>query len=159
MKQLCTNDGERITSADETTQIDFYTHVEDKLRIACQLSAKAFSQGLKVTVFCPDPETVHRFDRLLWMAPATGFVPHCAPDDPLAGDPPVIDDCQGDKLLHDEVKISLRQEWPPFFGRFQRLIEIVTREDGDRTMARERFRFYRDRGYEIRTHDLSKTSA
>ena len=102
---------------------------------------------------------MHRFDRLLWMAPATGFVPHCAPEDPLAGETPVIVDCQGDKLLHDEVLINLRPEWPPFFGRFQRLIEIVTREDGDRTMARERFRFYRDRGYEIRTHDLSKTSA
>jgi len=148
-----------MTSNDEMTQIDFYTHVEDRLRIACQLSAKAFSQGLKVTVFCPDPETVHRFDRLLWMAPATGFVPHCAPEDPLAGETPVIVDCQGDKLLHDEVLINLRPEWPPFFGRFQRLIEIVTREDGDRNMARERFRFYRDRGYEIRTHDLSKTSA
>jgi DNA polymerase-3 subunit chi len=138
------------------TQIDFYTHVGDKLRTACQLSAKAFAHGLKVTVFCPDPETVHRFDRLLWTTPPIGFVPHCAPDDPLAAETPVIVDCQGENLLHDEVLINLRPEWPPFFGQFQRLIEIVSLEDGDRAAARERFRFYRDRGYEIRTHDLSK---
>ena len=138
------------------TQIDFYTHVPDKLRAACQLSAKAFARGLKVTVFCPDAETANRFDRMLWSAQPTGFVPHCAPDDPLAAETPVIVDCRGDNLLHDEVLINLRPEWPPFFGRFRRLVEIVGLEDGDRATARDRFRFYRDQGYEIRTHDLSK---
>lgn len=138
------------------TRIDFYTHVEDKLKTACALAGKAYGLGLKVTVFCPDADAALRFDRLLWMTPATGFVPHCGPDDPLAGDTPVIVDSRGDKLLHDEVLINLRAEWPPFFGRFQRLVEIVSREDDDRAAARERFRFYRDRGYEISTHDLSK---
>ena len=141
------------------TQIDFYTHVDDKLRTACTLTGKAFARGLKVTVFCPDPELAQRFDRLLWTAPAIGFVPHCAPEDPLAQDTPVIVDCRGDPLLHDEVLVNLRPEWPPFFGRYQRLIEIVSRDDVDRAAARERFRIYRDRGYEIRTHDLSKGSA
>ena len=139
------------------TQIDFYTHVEDKLRTACALAGKACAHGLKLTVYCPDAETVQRFDRLLWTTPATGFVPHCGPDDPLAAQTPVIVDCRGDNLLHDEVLLNLRSECPEFFSRFQRLIEIVSVEDGDRAGARERFRFYRDRGYEIRTHDLSKT--
>jgi DNA polymerase-3 subunit chi len=139
------------------TQIDFYTHVPDKLRVACQLSTKAFTRGLKVTVFCPDSESAARIDRLLWMTPPIGFVPHCAPDDPLAAETPVIIDCSGDNLLHDEVLLNLRTESPLFFGRFQRLIEIVSLDDEDRRAARERFRFYRERGYEIRTHDLSKT--
>jgi DNA polymerase-3 subunit chi len=86
-------------------------------------------------------------------------VPHCAPDDPLAAETPVIVDCVGERLLHDEVLLNLRPEWPPFFSRFQRLIEIVSLDERDRVDARERFRFYRERGYEIRTHDLSKNSA
>jgi len=139
------------------TQIDFYTHVEDKLKTACTLAAKAFARGLRLTAYCPDPETAQRLDRLLWTTPATGFLPHCGPDDPLAAETPVIIDCGGDNLLHDQVLLNLRPEWPPFFSRFQRLIEIVSLEDADRAGARERFRFYRDRGYEIRTHDLSKT--
>ena len=139
------------------TQIDFYTHVADKLRVACQLSTKAYARGLKITVFCPDTDTAARFDRLLWMSPSIGFVPHCAPDDPLAAETPVIVDCSGENLLHDEVLLNLRSESPPFFGRFQRLIEIVSLEDEDRHAARSRYRFYRDRGYEIRTHDLRKT--
>jgi len=138
------------------TQIDFYTHVADKLKAACQLTGKAFSHGLKVTVFLADSGAVQRFDRALWMTPAIGFVPHCAPDDPLAAETPVIVDCRGERLLNEEVLLNLRPEWPPFFSRFQRLIEIVSLDEGDRAQARERFRFYRDRGYEIRTHDLSK---
>ncbi|MNC95608.1 DNA polymerase III subunit chi [compost metagenome] len=54
--------------------------------------------------------------------------------------------------------INLRPQQPPYFGRYQRLIEIVSLDDGDRAGARERFRFYRDRGYEIRSHDLRKTA-
>jgi DNA polymerase-3 subunit chi len=113
------------------TQIDFYTHVPDKLRTACVLCTKAFARGLRVTVFCADAGTAQRFDRMLWTTPAIGFVPHCAPDD-------------------------LHPERPAFFSRYQRLVEIVGIDDDDRAQARDRFRFYRDRGYEIRTHDLSK---
>ena len=141
------------------TQIDFYTHVGDKLKTACRLAGKAFAHGLKVTVFCADPDAAQRFDRVLWLTPSIGFVPHCAPDDPLAAETPVIVDCRGESLLNDEVLLNLRPERPPFFSRFQRLIEIVSLDEQDRADARERFRFYRDRGYEIRTHDLSKGSA
>ena len=139
------------------TQIDFYTHVEDRLRTACQLAAKAFAHGLRVTVWLADREAAQRFDRALWMTPAIGFVPHCAPDDPRAAETPVIIDCGGEKLLHEEVLLNLAPASPPFFSRFRRLIEIVSLEEQDRAQARERFRFYRDRGYEIRTHDLSQT--
>ena len=142
------------------TQIDFYTHVEDKLKTACTLAGKACAQGLKLTICCPDAETAQRLDRMLWLSPPTGFVPHCAPGDPLAAQTPVIVDAHGeDNLLHDEVLLNLRAGQPQFFGRYQRLIEIVGLDDDDRAGARERFRFYRDRGYEIRTHDLSKGRA
>lgn len=140
------------------TQIDFYTHVEDKLHTACRLAAKAFNHGLRVVVFCPEAETAQRFDRLLWTTPAISFIPHCFPGDPLAPVTPVIIDHDGGDPPHDQVLLNLREEWPPFFSRFQRLIEIVSLDDGDRKGARERFKFYRDRGYEIRTHDLSKVN-
>jgi len=99
---------------------------------------------------------VQYIDRLLWTTPPTGFVPHCRPEDPLATLTPVIVGEAAAPLPHDEVLVNLRVEWPPFFSRFQRLVEIVSRDEGDRAGARERYRFYRDRGYEIRTHDLSK---
>lgn len=138
------------------TQIDFYTHVSDRLRAACVLSAKAVARGFRVTVFCTDPEMMQRLDRMLWTTPAIGFTPHCSPDDPLAPVTPVILDPVGENLHNDGVLLNLHPEWPPFFSRFQRLVEIVGMDETDRTQARERFRFYRDRGYEIRTHDLGQ---
>ena len=139
------------------TQIDFYTHVQDKARTACRLAAKAFAQDLRLMVLCPDAEAVARLDRLLWTFSATGFVPHCLAGDPLASVTPVILDATTAEPPHDQVLLNLRSERPPFFSRFQRLIEIVSRDEEDRERARERYRFYRDRGYEIRNHDLSSS--
>ena len=136
------------------TQIDFYTNVTDKLSTACRIVAKAYALKHRIVVFCPDLETAQRVDRLLWATPATGFVPHCAPDDALAARTPVIIDHAGAEPLHDQVLLNLRAEWPPLFGRFERLIEIVTIDKEDRACARERYKFYRDRGYAIRTHEL-----
>ena len=138
------------------TQIDFYTHVEDKLRTACRLAAKAFSVDLRVMVCCPDADIAGRFDRLLWTTPAIGFIPHCLAGDPLAPVTPIVIDYLATEPAHDQILLNLQPERPALFSRFQRLIEIVSADDEDRRLARERFKFYRDRGYEIRTHDLSR---
>jgi DNA polymerase-3 subunit chi len=138
------------------TQIDFYTGVADKLGTACRIVAKGYSLKHRIVVFCPDAETAQRIDRLLWTTPATGFVPHCSPADPLAAVTPVIVDHRGDEPVHDQVLVNLRDERPAFFGRFERLIEIVSIDETDRQNARERYRFYRDRGYDIRRHDLAE---
>ena len=41
---------------------------------------------------------------------------------------------------------------PPFFSRFERLAEIVGVDDA--AAGRERYKFYRERGYELRAHDM-----
>ena len=70
----------------------------------------------------------------------------------------MIVDHEGANLPHDQVLLNLRDEWPQFFSRFQRLVEIVSLDEEDRRLARERYKFYRDRGYEIQKHDLSKSA-
>ena len=108
--------------------------------------------------YCQNQDTSQKFNRMLWTASALGFVPHCTADDKLAAVTPVIIDHEGTNLPHDQILINLRADWPPFFSRFQRLIEIVTLAEGDRELARNRFKFYRDRGYDIRSHDMSRNS-
>ncbi len=138
------------------TQIDFYTHVQDKRLLACKLSAKALEQGLRVLVLTADEAMAVKVDQLLWSVPATGFLPHCRARDELAPVTPVIVDHDPGELLHEQVLLNLSGTRPVFFSRFQRLIEIVTTDEADREAARGRFRFYRDRGYEIRSHDMSQ---
>jgi DNA polymerase-3 subunit chi len=45
---------------------------------------------------------------------------------------------------------------PPYFSRYARLIELVSTAEADRHAARERWRFYRERGYEIHTHEVGR---
>ena len=52
--------------------------------------------------------------------------------------------------------MNLSREIPPGFARFQSLIEVVGQEEGDRAAARDRVKFYKDRGYEVRYFDLSE---
>lgn len=141
------------------TRIDFYTKVDDKLRFAGKLCAKALSQKLKVNVYVPDEAQATRFERLLWTDSATSFIPHCRVDDPLAAQTPVLIHTQESALLHDTLLINLDRAWPPFFSRFQRVIEIVSTDSDDAASARERFRFYRDRGYAMQSHDMSTNHA
>jgi DNA polymerase-3 subunit chi len=138
------------------TQIDFYTHVDNKLQTLSALTAKAMTKGARLMILTPDPQTTDRIDRLLWTQPAIGFLPHCRAHDRLAPMTPIILDHNAEPVVHEQVLVNLCDEPPPIFSRYERLIEIVSLEDGDRERGRARFRFYRERGYDIRTHDLSK---
>jgi len=136
------------------TQIDFYTHAADKYHTACVLCAKAVERGLRVMVYTPDAATTEKMNRLLWSTPAVGFIPHCRASDGLAPVTSVIVDHNAEMLAHDDILLNLHTEQPLFFSRFHRLIEIVGTEENDAAAARKRFRFYQDRGYEIKTHDI-----
>ncbi len=138
------------------TRIDFYTHVQDKLPVAIQLIGKAWDRGLNVWVRVADDTAAARLDQGLWTHPAAGFIPHCKSDHALAKETPVIIDTAAIEPCTDQVLINLRPERPEYFSRFERLIEIVSLDDQDRKQARERFVFYRDRGFEIHSHDLSQ---
>lgn len=136
------------------TRIDFYLNAGSKLQIACRIAAKAVLQKSRVLVLAPDEAVAREIDRLMWALPSTGFLPHCMATDPLAGETPVLITRSSDVMPHDEVLLNLGEQAPGTFSRFKRLIEIVGQEDGDKACARARFRFYKDRGYELMHHDL-----
>lgn len=50
--------------------------------------------------------------------------------------------------------INLAPEVPGFFSRFPRVAEVVDADPQVRAQGRERFRFYKDRGYALETHNL-----
>lgn len=136
------------------TTIDFYTHVEDPLGFAARLCAKAWATHGSVRVLTPDAQATESLDRLLWVAPATAFVPHCRMASPLAAETPVIIDHAPEHEGRCEVLVNLAATPPAFFARFARLAEIAPLDEAGAAAARERFRFYRERGYELRTHPM-----
>lgn len=139
------------------TEIDFYSGGGERLDIACRLVIKAMRKGFRIMVYTPDPLVIEKLDNLLWTFSPTDFIPHCRVDDKLAGLTPVILGHKAASFSHDEVLLNLDIENPPFFSRFRRLIEIAGSKPEDTEAARKRYRFYQDRGYEIRHHKLGAT--
>jgi DNA polymerase-3 subunit chi len=138
------------------TTIDFYTHCADPLAVAARLVAKAWAQHGSVRVLTADEEGTARLDAALWTRPPTGFLPHCRLASPLASETPILVD---HVLEHDgpaAVLVNLQPAPPPFFSRCERLAEIVGADDAATAAGRERWKFYKARGYEIRSHNLSE---
>lgn len=137
------------------TEIDFYSG-SARLHTACRLVAKAVRKRLIVMVYIPDESTIEEFDKLLWAFSSTDFIPHCRADDRLSGMTSVILSRTEDaKLQHDDLLVNLGMDSPSFFSRFRRLIEIAGTTPEEMRSARKRYRFYQDRGYEIRHHRLA----
>ncbi len=139
------------------TKVDFYTGSSDKLRTACQLCHKAMQHGLQTVVSLPDEASLDAMDKLLWQYPDIAFIPHARSRDEKAEKLPVILSCSDETFPHHDMLISLHEECMPFFSRFERVAEIVGMDDKDSQLGRERFKFYRDRGYELRHFDLNRT--
>jgi DNA polymerase-3 subunit chi len=141
------------------TSIDFYFNAEDRLQVACRLAGKALAQRKRMLMYAPDSELAGRIDRMLWISPAIGFVPHCAAHDPLAPDTPVLIGAgELPEALGCDVILNLAADCPPHFERFDRLLEIVGLADEERDAGRSRYRFYQQRGYKITNHDLAKSA-
>jgi DNA polymerase III subunit chi len=136
------------------TEIDFYSG-GDKLHTACRLVAKAVRKDLKVMIYASDAATLEGIDKLLWTFSPVDFIPHCRADHKLVDVTPVILGHDAKKIPHDEVLLNLDSDNPSFFSRFHRLIEITGTTPEDTHAARKRYRFYQDRGYEIRHHKLA----
>lgn len=137
------------------TQIFFYHGAADRIAAACALLGGAYAKKKRMLVYVPDEAVAASLDRLLWTQPALGFVPHVRAESEIAGETPILIAGSLDNLRQDERLMNLDREIPPGFSRFHSLIEVVGQEKDERLAARERVKFYRDRGYEIRYFDLA----
>lgn len=140
------------------TEVSFYTFAENRLTVARQLTSKAAARGLQVMIYAPDKTLANAIDVLLWTTPPQSFVPHCHDAHSLAAETPVLIGENAEALSRADVMINLHHERPPAFSRFQRLLEIVSTDVQDIEQGRQRFRFYRERGYALTTVDLRSAS-
>ncbi|HTL76149.1 MAG TPA: DNA polymerase III subunit chi [Casimicrobiaceae bacterium] len=138
------------------TTIDFFTNAPEPLKLAGRIIAKAYRQHGSVRVLTPDASTTAALDRLLWLEPPHAFLPHCRMDSVVANETPIWID---ETLAHTgpaSVLVNLHPDPPPFFSRFERLAEVVGADDAQLAAGRARYRFYRERGYELKQHDWSR---
>ena len=147
------------------TRVDFYVlpeaSAEGPLPTACKLCEKAVGTGKRVHVHAPDEETASSFDRLLWVYKQGGFIGH----ERIGASKGASMDAQLAAVLigrdeplpsHRDVLVNLGANVPPFFDRFERVLEIVAGDKVTRDASRARFKFYKDRGITPETHKLEQ---
>lgn len=139
------------------TEVAFHFNAPDKVAYACRLLRKALGSGSRLVVV-GDDETLGLLDRALWTMAPHEFIAHCRADAPafVVEASPVVLAASTQGMPHQQVLVNLADEVPTGFGSFERLIEVVGRDDADdRQRARARWKHYADRGYAITRHDLA----
>jgi len=137
------------------TRVEFYFNVPDKLAKVTELCDKAVAKGRQLTVFTQDDVMSNLLQQRLWQHSATSFLPSARPDHDVSQDVPIILDAEGGNLIQDDILINLKTEYPPFFSRFRYLVELVGLDEEDKAAARSRYKFYRDRGYQVKSTDVA----
>ena len=138
------------------TRIDFYVlssnQASARLQFACRLAHKAWAQNRQVYLHCANEAEAEQLDSLLWSFRPDSFLPHALHE--AQPNESVVIGWSEDPTPHHDLLINLSNDTPDFFSRFSRLAEILVEHDPIITPARERYRFYRQRGYPLKTHQI-----
>lgn len=146
------------------TQVDFYilsSESDDaRLTFACRLAEKAMHKAHKVYIHSASPGEGERLDKLLWTFSQGSFVPHRVVEADASSLPePVLIGFGGDPAgAPRDLMINLAGEVPEFFSSFGRVAELVDEAPERKAQGRERYRYYRDRGYPLNTHRIQGTT-
>lgn len=142
------------------TRITFYVHEQaaDTELWICRLLDKIQRQGQQCSVWAPDAAALDSLDRRLWTYSQGSFVAH-EQERQEAADAPIIL-CSAEPLNPQRQTLLLWaaadfSEPPAFFASFSRCLEIVAGEEPVKQAARQRYKFYRDRGYALETHSIT----
>ena len=138
-------------------QVDFYVRPDtspDALEgFACRLVERVWQRGHRVLVLTTSEIAARRLDDLLWTFRDESFVPHRrlgAGDLPVTE--PVVVSTPGVWDAEIDVLLNLTPSVPGEAARASRIAEVVPADGAGRDAGRRRFREYRDRGFEIKTH-------
>ena len=137
------------------TRVEFYFNVADKLTKVTELCDRAVAKGRQLTIFSQDGATAGLLQKMLWEYAPNSFLPSANPLDESSQFAPIIVDATGEHLIQDDILINLQAEHPPFFSRFRYLVELVGNDEADKAAARLRYKFYRDRGYQVKSTDAA----
>ncbi len=139
------------------TRIDFHSNVGDKIAYACRLTRKARAADFRIVLLVQDAQQLTQLDDALWRFSELDFLPHVSAQDRLASRTPIIlTDSDADELPHHQILINLSPATPTHFARFERMFEIVSSDGADRFAGRERYQFYKQRGYPLTHFDADK---
>jgi DNA polymerase-3 subunit chi len=137
------------------TYIDFYFNIENKFNKIHEILEKEIFRKRKIYISVSDLNSAELLSDFLYKASVTSFLPH------------IIGNYEKKASIHidwehksvsDDFMVNLKPDISSSFSRYLRLIELVSNDEEDKKKARDRLKFYRDRGYEIKLIDATKVN-
>jgi DNA polymerase-3 subunit chi len=139
-------------------RIDFYVlpdHKENgRALLACRLADKAYRLGHTVYLFTASEPQAAALDDLLWTFRQDSFVPHERYPVVSQEVSPVLIGTASPVEVNAQVLINCTEALPEGFEHYERIMELVDSKAEVLTKSRERFRQYRERGFNPETHKL-----
>ncbi|MDF1587959.1 MAG: DNA polymerase III subunit chi [Gammaproteobacteria bacterium] len=140
------------------TKIDFYIlkgqHAHDRQVFACRLAEKAYKLGHQIYIHARDAEQCEQLNQALWSFRSDSFVPHQLDDGQANEQCPILIGHSASPPRLMDLLINLNTEQPLFFSQFERVAEIIDDNEHIKVAGRQRFQFYKQRGYHIDTHHI-----
>ncbi len=124
----------------------------------CELIERLWLAGHQVYIHCLDEDMTTGLDELLWTFHDTSFVPHAVTGGPEAGQAKILLGSAAQPPECVDVLVNLHTEVPYFFSQFERVVETTGHDDHSRQLARERYRYYKTRGYPLSTHNAGQAT-
>lgn len=140
--------------------VTFHFNVPQRREYVCRLLRKAYRAGARVAVTGAARE-LSELDRLLWTFDPTEFVPHwrgrsrAALPERLEETPIVLVDDPDPAAGVYPVLVNLADGLPAGMSGYERVIEVVSRDEDDRAAARTRWKAYAQAGCPIEKHEVS----
>lgn len=139
-------------------RVDFYIlsapSTGERLQFACRLTEKIYKMGLTCFIFTASQEMTETLDQTLWSFREQSFIPHTRYGAGDAQTEPVLVGSPLSALPPRDVLINLSADLPPDFSQFQRIAEIIAADSTAKQIGRARFRWYRDAGHDVQTHEI-----
>ena len=132
------------------THIEFIFNVVDKTTLAIGLTEQLIRRNRSALIYFEDQKAIDDFS--LALSEKELFMPHLIDENALLNK---LSLTQSKLDLMDDTLINFASKEIKGFSRYLKMYELVGHDDEDKNSARERYRFYKDCGYQINSMDAT----
>jgi DNA polymerase-3 subunit chi len=132
------------------THIEFIFNVVDKTTLAIGLTEQLIRRNRSALIYLEDQKAIDHFS--LALLEKELFMPHLIEENALLNK---LSLTQSKLDLMDDTLINFASKEIKGFSRYLKMYELVGHDDEDKNSARERYRFYKDCGYQVDSIDAT----
>jgi DNA polymerase III subunit chi len=141
-----------------SNQADFYILQSSsemaRLNFACRVLEKAYDRNNKTLVYLENQAQLNKLDSLLWSFRDISFIPH-AKEATFEDNTLIALSLNLSFKRNVDIMLNLSEKMLPEYKNFPRIIEIISNEPQIKQKGRDRYIFYRDAQFILKTHEIS----